>query len=257
MKDTYRTPVLILPNSDPYRAAPYLAAFPHVGNPVGETVVGTPFADQANANNNIVDWVFLELRGVTGATTAPVLQTRSAFITRNGSIVDIDGVSPIYFKNVDAGSNYAIAVRHRNHLGLSTNPAAPVALGLAATAVNLRTAAAGSLFGTANVNYFTASGNNMLYAGNAFINTTVNYIGLGSTDRAQLLTIMANPSNALTPARALSTVAHYQAYAIGDLNFNKSVDYISLGTPDRAFLISAPLGGVLNPVPAKTQVLPN
>ena len=51
-----------------------------------------------------------------------VLQTRSALVQRDGDIVDIDGVSPVTFNNV-ASTNYTIAVRHRNHLGLSTNPA--------------------------------------------------------------------------------------------------------------------------------------
>ncbi len=66
--------------------------------------------------------MFLELRNTTVSPGNTVLQTRSALVQRDGDIVDIDGVSPVTFNNV-ASANYVIAVRHRNHLGLSTDPA--------------------------------------------------------------------------------------------------------------------------------------
>jgi len=255
MTDAYRTNNL-LPTSDPYRNAPYSTApspFTHVNNSVTETTVGTPFATNANDNLNIVDWVFVELRNFSSPTQAPVIQTRSAFVTKNGTIVDVDGISPVYFKNVDAG-NYAFSIRHRNHLGISTNPNTLVGLSLNNTNFDFTTAAAGALFGTAGTNYASVSGKNVMYAGNAFLNTSVNYLGL-NTDRAQLLQIMGNASNAPTPARNITNTSDYQNYAVGDLNFNRVVDYLGL-SPDRSYLVSTVLGGSPS-TPAKTQALPN
>ncbi|MCA0381325.1 MAG: hypothetical protein LCH58_04130 [Bacteroidetes bacterium] len=245
----------ILPTSDPYRNASLSTAFVHVANSVPETLTSSAVLnDQANSQNNIVDWVFVELRSISSPTVAPVVQTRSALIQVDGDIVDIDGLSPVYFKNIDAG-NYAISLRHRNHLGLSTNPAIPVALSLANTNNDLSTAAAGSLFGSASNNYSVTSGKNLLLAGNAFLNTSSNYLGL-NTDRAQVLTLMGNAGGSPTPSRILSTGADYFTYGLGDLNMNRTVDYLGL-TPDRSFLLSTVLGGVPSPSPAKTQVLPN
>jgi hypothetical protein len=73
----------LLPVSDPYRTATYNTAFVHVANPVAETIATSVLNDQAVAAENIVDWVFLELRN----TTVPgqyCLQTRSALVRRNG-----------------------------------------------------------------------------------------------------------------------------------------------------------------------------
>ena len=126
----------LLPLNDPYRTATYSTAFPHQNNSVEESVNASVFSAQANEGMNIVDWIFLELRNAN--SPYGVLQTRSALVTKNGTVVDIDGVSPVYFKNMDAG-NYEIAVRHRNHLAVNT--ASSLALGLSAANSNLSTLA--------------------------------------------------------------------------------------------------------------------
>src|SRR6185437_7751182 len=115
MIDNLRTGGLI-PTSDPYSTSTYNGAFARVNDAVTETIDPSILNDQPLQGNNIVDWVFLELRN--GHT---VLQTRSALVQRDGDIVDVDGKSPVTFNNVNNG-NYTIAVRHRNHLGLSTDP---------------------------------------------------------------------------------------------------------------------------------------
>jgi hypothetical protein len=58
-------------------------------------------------------------------------------------LVDIDGTSPVYFKNVDGGS-YNISVRHRNHVGAMTP--ATVALGLGTPTPHDFTATAASAY---------------------------------------------------------------------------------------------------------------
>lgn len=253
MAETYRTPSVVLPLTDPYRSAQLSSSFTHVSNSTAETIDPSVLGNQVNANNNIVDWVFVQLRTITNATTAPVVQTRSALLRRNGEIVDIDNVSPLYFKNVDGG-NYAISIRHRNHLGISSNPAVPIALGLAPAAFDFTTTAAGNIYGTAGTNYLFSTVRQM-YSGDVNTNGTANYIGLGATDRANILLTMANPSNAPTPARAITNAADYLQYGRADLNFDKNVNYIGLGTTDRSYLLSTVLGGTTNAT--KTQLLPN
>jgi len=45
-----------------------------------------------------------------------VLATRSGLVQRDADVVDLDGVSPLRFKNVNADSFYVV-VKHRSHLG--------------------------------------------------------------------------------------------------------------------------------------------
>jgi len=40
-------------------------------------------------------------------------------LTRKGDIVDVDGVSPVYFKAEEG--DYYVTIRHRNHLGIMTD----------------------------------------------------------------------------------------------------------------------------------------
>ena len=117
MLDGLRTGTNVIPTTEPYRGAPY--SFATYNGGTQEVAAASVFNDLGN-NNNIVDWVFVELRaGATSGIATPI-QTRSAFIQRDGDIVDIDGTSPLYFKNEDPG-NFTITIKHRNHLAISTN----------------------------------------------------------------------------------------------------------------------------------------
>ncbi len=97
----------LIPLSQPYNAAPY--------NYTGTESIASVPAD-------MVDWVLVEMRSGTPDITAPskqtvVEETRAAILLTDGRVVDVDGVSPVAFKNnVYFGSNYYICVRHRNHL---------------------------------------------------------------------------------------------------------------------------------------------
>ncbi len=70
---------------------------------------------------DVVDWVLVELR----STASTVVARRAAFLKRDGSVVDLDGVSPVAFKDIASG-NYFVAIRHRNHLGVMTDSAIPL-----------------------------------------------------------------------------------------------------------------------------------
>ncbi|MEO6669603.1 MAG: hypothetical protein ABIN36_09030 [Ferruginibacter sp.] len=249
MTDGLRTPVNAIPTSDPYRTAPYNSYFTHVANTVPETAAASVFANQPIADNNIVDWVFLELRtnGVNPGGT--VAQTRSALITRSGNIVDVDGISPVTFNNVANGS-YTVAVRHRNHLGLSadpvTNQVAVAEQKTTAALLDLSTATDAQLFGAATA-FSLTGGKNLLWSGNVNGNTTVRYNG-PSNDRDFLLAsiLLGNQGTILGTAAV-------PVYNIGDINLNGVVRFNGPAN-DRDFLLSTALGS--NQATIRTQALP-
>jgi hypothetical protein len=249
------------PSTDPYRVAPYNTAFTHINNAGIETITSsTVVTAQAINADNIVDWVFLELRNLNASPGNTILQTRSALIQKDGDIVDVDGVSPVTFNNL-ADGNYILAVRHRNHLGLSVDQTSPRAVNETKSAafttnvIDIRTATDPQLFGTAAA-YATATHPvlgvvNLLWGGDASGNAVVRYQGsngpAGPNDRAVLLQSLGNiESNILT------------GYYRGDLNINRIMRYQGSNGPtgpnDRVILLQ-----ILNNVEStiRTQSIPN
>lgn len=100
-----------LPLSQPYNVSPWN----YNGS---EAVTAIP-------NNDIIDWVLVELRDApdaASATAATAIRTYGAFLLRNGSVRDIDGTGLPVFNQVVSQNLYAV-VSHRNHLDvLSANP---------------------------------------------------------------------------------------------------------------------------------------
>ena len=201
----------LLPTSDPYRTAAYAANFVHVADAVVENVTNTGvFNDQTNAGKNIVDWVFLELRSNIAVPTT-VLQTRSGLLLRDGSVVDMDGVSPVYFKNSDPANtlNLYVAARHRNHLGLRSGALQAMDITSTSPVLNL----------TSNVNTLSGFGANLatgicaLYAGNINLNANVRISGASAalSDFEQLKSILG------------ITLIASNTYSPGDINMNRTV----------------------------------
>jgi hypothetical protein len=90
----------LIPTAQPFNSAPW--------NYTGtESVISIP--------SNVVDWVLLELRSGTAAST--VVGRRAAFLKDNGTIVDLDGSSPVDFSLL-ANGNYYIVISQRNHLSI-------------------------------------------------------------------------------------------------------------------------------------------
>jgi hypothetical protein len=73
------------------------------------------FANQASANNDIVDWVFVELRDPS--VSSLILHTRAALLQKDGDIVNEDGTSPLKIYGVPDGF-YFISIKHRNHVAV-------------------------------------------------------------------------------------------------------------------------------------------
>lgn len=257
MNDNLRSPSNVIPLSDPYRSAPYNAYFTHVNNASTEVALAAAFANQASTDDNIVDWVFIELRdnsvGNPGATR---IQTRSALVQRDGDVVDIDGISPVYFKNLDAAANYTIAVRHRNHLGLSTDPVANLQSlneQIPPAKVDFTTMTDAQLFGTTAA-YTTSGGVNLLWGGNISGNGFVRYQGTngpGATNLSDRVTLLNDLG---------SELAVLSGYNRGDITMNGFTRYQGTNGPgtfnvsDRAFLLATILGGV--ELDIKQQALP-
>ncbi|MBN8821866.1 MULTISPECIES: Ig-like domain-containing protein [unclassified Spirosoma] len=114
MRDNLRERNL-LPLIQPYSSALLVGSgFTHVGGGGNESTTSDVLS--TTGANAIVDWVFVELRSPSSAST--VIATKAALVQRDGDVVDADGTSPLSF-SVGAGSYY-VAIRHRNHLGVAT-----------------------------------------------------------------------------------------------------------------------------------------
>lgn len=241
------------PSTDPYRVAPYSSNFTHTNNAAVETIPNASVLDPAGINDDIVDWVFLELRDLTASPGNVILQTRAALIQRDGDITDVDGVSPVTF-NAIANGNYILTVRHRNHLGLSIDQSSPRALNetkstaFTANVVDLRIATDPQLFGTSAA-YTTAAHPtlttiNLLWGGNANSNNATRYAGLNNDRDYLLINTLGN-----NPAAVLNLIYHG-----ADVNMNKVVRYAGLSN-DRDYILITVLGN--NPATVRTQAIPN
>ncbi|WP_153801071.1 hypothetical protein [Foetidibacter luteolus] len=247
MTDALRTPTNLIPLTDPYRSAPYSTQFSHVNNTVAETADAAVFNTNATVGDNIVDWVFLELRNTNASPGNTVLATRSALLQRDGDIVDVDGKSPVFFKNFD-GASYIVAVRHRNHLGIAADRATytktlSVSNPSAGNTFDFTAATDAQIFGT-NTAYNIVNAKNVLWAGNANFNTQSKYTGPANDRDYMLATILSGVQG---------TVIN-NVYSQGDLNFNRTVRYTGPAN-DRDYLLASILGGVAGQV--RTQALPN
>ena len=109
----------ILPLSQPYNDAAF-------GNYNGGE--GVPIGFFAS-HTNIVDWILIDFRKpVTGlaadANSASAIARKACFLLTTGSIVEIDGITPIILTLNKQGSGFSV-IRHRNHLGVMS-PSKPL-----------------------------------------------------------------------------------------------------------------------------------
>ncbi len=96
--------VNLLPLSDPYTASVTLASIP----------------------STVVDWVAVQLRSGTGATTA--LAEGVGFVRSDGLVTGSDGISQLLFdQSTLPPGDYYIVVKHRNHLWLMSSGKTPLA----------------------------------------------------------------------------------------------------------------------------------
>lgn len=171
--------------------------------------------------NAIVDWVMVELRSAVGPAT--VVATKPALIQRDGDVVSAsDGVSPLTFTGINAGSYYVV-IRHRNHLGAMSKTA--ITLSATTTAVDLTNAANVYVKPFANVatapvysstNVVTNLPNPaMLWAGDTDGNGQVIFQG-GGNDLVPLFSRVVNdPGNTSSLSNYIAT-----SYDLSDVNLD-------------------------------------
>lgn len=93
------------PLNQPYNVSPW-------NYPGTENILVIP-------NNDIVDWILIELRetvgGASTATSDKIIHRQAAFLKTGGSVVGLDGMSLITYSGSITG-NLFVVVYHRNHL---------------------------------------------------------------------------------------------------------------------------------------------
>ena len=113
-----------LPTAEPYGA---MSTFTHVGDGGAEAVSSSSDFDFATDGDDVVDWVFVEIRDNSNTT----ISTRSALLQRDGDVVDLDGGN-VKFSAIPNG-DYDIFVRHRHQLGIKSANNVTLSKGAVAT----------------------------------------------------------------------------------------------------------------------------
>jgi hypothetical protein len=150
-----------IPTSQPYNTAPW--------NYTGSENVTSIPAD-------VVDWVLVELRTGTAASTK--VATRAAFVKNDGSVVDLNGTSTLGFSGRAAG-HYYIVIRQRNHLAVMS--AGAVALSASSSLYDFTTGS-GQYYGGVNAAKDLGSGVWGMIAGDVDGNG-----GIGASDLISVL----------------------------------------------------------------------
>jgi hypothetical protein len=177
----------VLPKKNPYGVSPWN----YTG---GDSVLTLP--------SGIVDWVLVTLRSGTAANTG--VDTAVGFMKQNGSIVGLDGTSPLSFPGVKFG-NYYVVLRHRNHLSIMS-------------------AGALALNGASALYDFTVAGN--AYGTNPMANLEGDVYGLyaGNSDGNTVITVL--------DYNAVGSQIFQSGYRQGDHDMNGIItvlDYNSVG----------------------------
>jgi hypothetical protein len=224
MNDPLRT-LPSFPLTEPYTAAGYV----HAGGG-GEIVAPAVLA--ITGNDAIVDWVVLELR--SAVTPSSIVASRSALLQRDGDVVDVDGLSPVLFTATP--SNYHVAVRHRNHLGVMT--AASVAISPVTTAVDLTTPATATFGANARKSIAGTFPAHVLWAGDVTFNGQLKYTGTANDRDPILLRIGGSVPTAIA-----------NGYFVEDVTMDGVVKYTNASNDRDAILVnilSLPGGTVLS-----------
>ncbi len=190
------------------------------------TVMSTLF--DTTGNDAIVDWVWVELRDATDNSI--VLEGTSAFIQRDGDVVDYqDGISPVAFYQTPAGT-YSIVIKHRNHLGIITQNNS--ALSDVNTIIDFTDATNQITFGTnAQTTFGMPTGIVGMWSGNANGDAIVQYSGITPDSPNILSSVLNDSGNFLNfPTYVVN------GYRLDDLNMDGDTQY-SGTSPDTPIIL--------------------
>lgn len=189
----------------------------------GTEAVSPAIFTSTAADNDVLDWMLLELKDSAGT----MIDRKAVLVLENGNIANTDKTQPVVLK-ANTGK-YHLTIRHRNHLGLSSNLITYTA---GQNIFDFTTATDAQLYGDANA-FAVVNGKTQMIAGNANSNPFISYTGSGN-DRAIILNLLnGNNSGMITGV-----------YSTSDLNLNGSVYYTGTGN-DRAIILNT-LGGNVN-----------
>ncbi len=89
----------------------------------GTEVIQDPNPSSFITNNNVVDWVLLELWRGSSPETSSLFSRRAGLLRSDGTIIETDGSSGVAMKV--AGTNienyYYLVIKHRNHLSVMSS----------------------------------------------------------------------------------------------------------------------------------------
>lgn len=172
--------------SQPYNTP----AFGYAGT---ETVSASMFTS-TTATDDVVDWMLLELKDSAGNA----VDRKAVLLLENGNVANLDKTQPVMMK-ANTGS-YHLTLRHRNHLGLSSNLLTFIA---GNNLFNFTTATDADLFGDANA-FIVLNGQTTMRAGNANSNFNTRFNGSANDRDAILFYLSGNEAgtifNVYTPA---------------------------------------------------------
>ena len=163
----------------------------------GLTCAATVFNDGGTSgtgatNDNIVDWVLVELRDANDNEVIEASQ--SALLQRDGNVVSVDGVSPLEF-NIPSKSYY-IVIKHRNHLAVMTSNT--IALSTGSAVVDFTDVNNQITFGTnAQTSFGVPSGLVAMWAGDANQDGRMVYLGGLSEVPAIRSQVFNDPNNSI------------------------------------------------------------
>ena len=197
----------LLPISEPYSAT-----YTHTALGGGESVAAVADFDQTGTDDDVVDWVILELRDAADNTN--IVASQSALLQRDGDIVGTD-MNPIKMSGF-APDDYFVTVRHRNHLGIMSN--------------NVRTLDRVNTFQDFTDGSVATYGSNAqenmgasamgMWAGNANGNGNIRYTGAGNDFDVIRNGVIGNPSNFFN-----QLTYSFSAYSLEDVNLDGNVSY--------------------------------
>jgi hypothetical protein len=200
MTNVLRSPTLLIPNAQPFTAAPY-------------SYTGTETLPTTNLSANICDWVLIEVRN----TSDVVITKKAALVKTNGEVIDANNAitgnttTGISLPGVTATGLYKIIVRHRNHIPIATNTPITLTLG-----------------GTSNIDFTTnanVKGNNQIQVGTVGTGNTGSPIyGLRSADSNK-----DGATDALDRSNLDSSSESSNVYDIRDLNLDGAIDAVDRG----------------------------
>ncbi len=174
----------LVPKAQPYNLPPWN----YKGN---ESVSTVPV--------NVVDWILVELRSETSPAT--VIKRKAAFISSNGSLINLSGEPGLTFDTLLNGKYY-VAFKHRNHLPIMT-------------------ARAIYLSDTTSVYDFTKSGSG--YGTEPLVNLGSNIYGLYAGD---------SNANGVINQEDMELVANSifkSGYKQTDIDLNKTINVLDYG----------------------------